>query len=233
MKLTRPRRLTLLLGVPTSLALIGWTSFNFVALAGTGTFTVNESFPLHNNTLNVHLAGGGVTLVPEAGTMAHLTGQVKYSLIKPTVNATANGIGFDCPVPAGFCSFTATMTVPPAAAVNLSSGAGDLTVNGGGTGELTLGTSAGNVTATGISASEVSVHSDAGDITLQFSKVPAHVSVRDSAGDITIEVPGTASYQVIANSNVGDSTVHVPQSSTSSHVIEATSDVGDVTVTTG
>jgi hypothetical protein len=188
MKLTPARRWTLALGVPAALALIGWTGFSFVALAGTGTYSVNETFALRSGTMSAHISYGSVTLAPLPGPCdsARLTGQVTYSLIKPQVSYSSSGVNFSCPVPAGVCDFDSTLTVPSTASVNLSSGAGDLTVNGGIAGNLTLGTSAGDITANGITSDDVAVRSDAGDITLRFARAPSKLTVVSSVGDVTV-----------------------------------------------
>jgi hypothetical protein len=233
MRLTPARRWTLALGVPAALALIGWTSFSFVALAGTGKYSVNETFALHNGALSAHISQGSVTLVPlpGPGDSARLTGQVTYSLIKPQVSSSSSGVNFGCPAPAGICDFDSTLTVPSTASVNLSSGAGDLTVNGGIAGNLTLGTSAGDITADGITSDDVAVRSDAGDITLQFAKAPSNLTVVSSFGDITVQLPSGTSYHVITSRGVGDVSDDLQQSSTSPHSITVSSSVGDITLT--
>jgi len=49
-------------------------------------------------------------------------------------------------------------------------------------------------------------------------------------GAITLHVPGAAAYKVAANAHVGKATVSTRQSSSSAHVISATTDVGAILV---
>ena len=71
-----------------------------------------------------------------------------------------------------------------------------------------------------------------GDITVVFTKVPDLVRVSDSSGNITLVFPpGPTAYRVSASTSSGSTSVNVPQSLTSPHVISATGQSGNITIT--
>jgi hypothetical protein len=90
----------------------------------------------------------------------------------------------------------------------------------------------GNIAGGGVSSQDLTVQDSSGDIAVVFTKVPVHVRVSDESGNITLVLPpGPATYQVSASTQSGVSTVTVPRSPTSAHVITVTDQSGDVTVT--
>jgi hypothetical protein len=249
--MTPARRLTLAVGLPFLVVLIGWTGLSVVADVGTGTYPFSRILPVTNGTLTANLGDADVTLVP--GSPARLAGTITYSLIRPDVTFSGSSVSYHCAVPAGQCSLNSTLSVPQGTDLSLSSGAGDLTVNGGLSGNVSLKTStgdltanglagspatlrtiAGNITASGISASDVTVSSDTGDITLTFTRVPDNVKVSSTAGDITIILPpGPTTYRIEPTNGVGGvSGSAVPQDPTSRHVIKVSSTTGDISITT-
>lgn len=253
--MTPGRRMALVAGVPLILALVGWSAFTTVAAGGTGTFQVHHSFAIKDGKLRADLGEMNVSLAPGQGPDATLTGTVHYSLVKPTLTFTdgnSTAVDLRCPVPAGECSLDSTLAVPPGTDVDLSSGAGDLTVDGNTTGTVSLsstvgnltamnlsetavlGTATGDITATGISAADVTVTSHVGDISLTFTKPPRSLRVNDAVGDISIQLPpGSATYDITANSSIGDTSVQPGlDDHNSKNVIVATSNVGDVSIGT-
>src|SRR5215470_2221913 len=162
-----------------------------------------------------------------------------------------------CRVPTGVCSFDYTVTVPPMARSEISTASGNLTASGV-AGTVTLGTDSGDVRATRIGGSVVTslagaralITNDSGDITGQavssqiltvqdqsgdirvvFTKVPRRVQVSDSSGDITLVLPpGPTRYRVSATTSSGSTSVTVPKSPTSPHVISVTDQSGNITI---
>jgi hypothetical protein len=251
--MTPARRLILAVGVPVLAGLIGWTGLSLVADVGTGTYQFSRALPVTNGTLTANLGDADVTLVPVPGNSASLTGTLTYSLIRPDLTIHGSSVSYHCAVPAGQCSLNSTLSVPRTADVNLSSGAGDLTVNGGLGGKITLSTStgdltanglagtsdklstiAGDITASGISASDVTVSSVAGDITLTFTRAPDKVTVSSTVGDISIVLPpGKTTYNVVTNGGIaGDTSTSVPTNPSSPHVITVSSTTGYISITT-
>ena len=69
------------------------------------------------------------------------------------------------------------------------------------------------------------------DITVVFTKVPDLVKVSDSSGNIKLVFPpGPTAYRVSSNTSSGQTSVNVPQSLTSPHVISVTDQSGDITI---
>src|SRR5215831_14453514 len=114
--LTPGRRLALALGVPVSVALIGWLAFNAVAWAGTGSERVHLAVPTRGGHLSVGIDSGQVSLVPGAGPRIVLTGTAHYSLLPESLTSTSGAAGViidsGCPVPAGLCELDYRVTVP-------------------------------------------------------------------------------------------------------------------------
>jgi hypothetical protein len=88
----------------------------------------------------------------------------------------------------------------------------------------------GDITADGLSSRNAGFTAVLGAINAVFTAVPALVVAGASAGDITIRVPGTVSYQVNTQPGTRKARVSVPQSFSSRHVIDASSNEGDVVI---
>jgi Toastrack DUF4097 len=251
--MTWARRVTLVVGVPLAVTLIGWTAFHFVAEAGQGSYPVSYRIPVHAGQVSAHINGGDVTLRLGSGNGAWLTGTVHYSLIRPSLTAysAADGtkISFDCQVPAGNCGLDATLNVPARTAVSMSSGGGNLSVSGlasdvtlstgggdlaadGLTGHLRLSTGGGDIDGSALAAPYVTAHTGGGDITLTFTRPPASVLVTSGGGDVTIVLPhGDTAYDVRTRTDGGDITDAVPVSTSSPNAMTVTSSGGDVAIT--
>ena len=250
MPMTAARRLTLAVGVPFLAVIIGWTALSIVANAGTGSYQFSRDLPVTAGTLHASLGDGSVTLEP--GPAAHITGTLTYSLIRPHLTIDGSAVSYHCPLPTGQCSLTSTLTVPPGDNVALSTGSGDLTVNGTTGGNISLSTTSGNltangltgtddtltttvgdITASGITASHVTADSVAGNVTIAFAQMPHTVRVHSTVGDISINVP-PGHYHIEKDSRVGDTSVSsgVIQDPTSPRVIMVTSTTGNITIGT-
>jgi hypothetical protein len=89
----------------------------------------------------------------------------------------------------------------------------------------------GDITGSGVASRDLTVTDQSGDITVTFTKVPDRVRISDSSGDITLVLPpGPATYRVSASSSSGSTTIGVPRSLTSPHLISVTSQSGDVSI---
>ena len=89
----------------------------------------------------------------------------------------------------------------------------------------------GDITGRAVSSQILTVQDQSGDIRVVFSKVPQRVQVSDSSGDITLVLPpGPATYRVSASSSSGSTTIDVPRSLTSSHLISVTNQSGDISI---
>jgi hypothetical protein len=97
-------------------------------------------------------------------------------------------------------------------------------------GDVTAKADAGFISATALSGASVSLTTEVGGITATFTGTPATIQALARVGAITLHVPGGATYKVSADADVGKATVSVPQSSSSGHVITATTNVGTISI---
>lgn len=253
-RMTPGRWLLLAVGVPVSLALIGWTGFTLVALVGQSSFNVADTIPVTNHQLTLNIGGGDLTTRVETGTIARLTGKVQYSLVRPvfTENNTAGGttVGLQCRIATGNCGLSATLVVPPQTAVTLSGGGGDLAISGlqtratlttgggdlsadGLAGPLSLSTSGGDIGITDLTSPTVTADSGGGDVTLIFTQVPRYLSIHSDGGDINVVLPaGATGYKVLTTSDGGDVSESVAVNSSSPDQISVDSGGGDINLRT-
>jgi hypothetical protein len=95
-------------------------------------------------------------------------------------------------------------------------------------GPLTLRTNDGSVRAE-VSSRRVRARTDDGSVRLDLGAVPDRVDSRSGDGSVTIELP-RAAYRVTAETGDGRVNVSVPRDDASSHVVNARTDDGKVTV---
>lgn len=98
------------------------------------------------------------------------------------------------------------------------------------TGSVTAQTAQGSITGQGLRVSTARFGTDEGSVQVSFAAAPDAVTATSQVGQVTLTVPGSASYRVSASSQLGTTSVRVPQSASSAHRITASSQVGSVTV---
>jgi hypothetical protein len=114
----------------------------------------------------------------------------------------------------------------------ISDHSGDITVTSLSAARVLIRNDSGNITGHGVSSRQLTVQDHSGDITVVFTKVPDLVRVTNSSGNITLVFPpGPAAYRVSASTSSGQTSVNVPQSLTSPHVVSATGQSGNITIT--
>jgi len=229
--MTPGRRVTLLIGVPVALALIGLNALSLVADVGTASFPVSRTIPVDHGRLAASTDGGDFTVRQgPAGGPARLAGAVQYSLIRPDFAVNGTGISLHCRLFLGNCGLNATLTVPPRTALDLTSGGGNLSDSGAGS-ILHFTTSGGDVDGSGLLAPDVTVESGGGDVSLTFTRVPANIDIGSSGGDITIVLPRGATEYAISHSTAGgDYGASVPANKFAAHKITVRSGGGDVSI---
>ena len=113
----------------------------------------------------------------------------------------------------------------------ISDHSGDITVTAPSAARVLIMNDSGNITGTGVSSRQLTARDQSGDITVVFSKVPDLVRITDSSGDIKLVFPpGPTAYRVSASTASGQTSINVPQSPTSPHVISVTDQSGDITI---
>jgi len=214
--MTTGRRLALVIGVPLILLIIGWNALSAAAYAGQATYPVRLDLPASGGTVKVSIDSGDLNGGPGAGDRLRLTGTARYSVVRSTVtwHATPSGVTVvsRCHFVVGECSFNYRVALPAGSPAILSDGSGDITVTG--------------VTSTDVTASD-----DSGDVTLTFTKIPDRVRVSDQFGDVTLLLPpGRTAYRVSAHASFGDTSVGVPTSPSSTHVITVINHNGSISI---
>jgi len=115
--------------------------------------------------------------------------------------------------------------------VTISDHSGDITVTSLSAARTLIMNDSGDITGTGVSSRQLTAQDQSGDITVVFTKVPDLVKISDSSGNIKLVLPpGPTAYRVSASTSSGQTSIGVPQSPTSPHVISATDQSGDVTI---
>jgi hypothetical protein len=116
--------------------------------------------------------------------------------------------------------------------VTISDHSGGITVTSLAGTRALITNDSGNITARGVSSQQLTAQDQSGDITVVFTKVPDLVRVSNSSGNITLVFPpGPTKYRVSASTSSGSTSIKVPQSLTSPHVISATDQSGNITIT--
>ncbi|HXZ75051.1 MAG TPA: DUF4097 family beta strand repeat-containing protein [Streptosporangiaceae bacterium] len=113
----------------------------------------------------------------------------------------------------------------------ISDHSGDITVTSLSAARALIMNDSGNITGTGVSSRQLNAQDQSGDITVVFTRVPDLVRISDSSGNIKLVLPpGPTAYRVSASTSSGQTSIGVPQSPTSPHVISATDRSGDITI---
>jgi len=251
LKLDRPRRWALAVGVPFALAAVGYGGLTVVALVGQDSYRVQTSVASVGTKVSVAIGNGNINVVPSPDGRDHLSGVVSYSLVRPRVywrSTTAGPVleGPNCPF-FGNCGATLTLSVPLGQPTGASTGSGDLRASrlagaltlrdGSGniamdhlSGPLVLSDSSGDISGSHLSAGNVLAFAGSGDVELSFDRAPHEVRVNDSSGDITIQVPTNVSYHVVASASSGSTDIAVSSDPAAPRVIYLTDGSGDIRV---
>jgi hypothetical protein len=244
LRMTPARVLTLAIGVPVILALIGWTGFSLVSQAARASFPVSYVMGVQHGQLTAGVNSADITVRQSDDSAARLAGTVHYGLFRPRVTSSGNEVTVNCPGISGNCGLSATLDVPRLTGLTLSSGGGDLTVPGvaqtvnltsdggdvsvsGVPGAATVLTGGGDLTA-GDMGGTLKFTTDGGDVNGNDLAAPA-LSTDSGGGDVNLvftKVP--ANLHVITDG--GDVNIVVPRGATA-YRISATADGGDDSVT--
>jgi hypothetical protein len=170
---------------------------------------------------------GNITITGGSGSSTSVTEHATYSRTPPRTTRTISGktltVTYDCPSQL-VCAVAYAVEVPRGVTVQAQASAGAVTLTG----------LAGNVTATAkigiIYATGLSGTADGGGISASFTAAPATLRAVARVGTVDLHVPGSVAYKVSADAHVGHADVGVRQSSSSGHVITATTDVGSINV---
>lgn len=222
LRMTPARRLTLVLGMPVLLALIGWTAFSAVDQMGNASFPVSYTFPAAGNgEVTAQIEGGNITLRQAAVSTAKLTGIAHYTLFRSAVTTSNDTVRYHCPTVLGDCELDGTLQVPASSPVSLSTGGGDVTVPSF-TRDLTLHTAGGNLNA-GTLTGGATLTTGGGDVTV--SSLSGSFYLNLSGGNLNVQAMTSSTATI--QSGGGDVTLtytKVPR------YLEITADGGNVTL---
>jgi len=214
LELATGRLIALIVGIPLCLAAIGWTAITEVAYAGQGSYQVRLSIPTHGRPVTISLDSGDLHVDQATSDRLRISGTALYSLVRSTVTwkVTSAGVTVNshCRFVTWVCSFDYHVAVPPGVSESFANGSGDITV-------------------TGLTNPRVTASNGAGNITLTFVTVPQRVTIDDSFGNVTVMLPpGTTTYKVSTRASLGTTSVTVPTSPTSRHVITVVDSSGNI-----
>ena len=143
-------------------------------------------------------------------------------------NLTASGLAGTVTLSAGSGDIKARRISGRATIIDHS---GDITVTYPAGARVLIMDDSGDITATGVSSRQLNAKDQSGDITVVFTRVPDLVRISDSSGNIKLVLPpGPTAYRVSASTSSGQTSISLPQSPTSPHVISATDQSGDITI---
>jgi len=202
-----------------------------------GTATHNPPAQVYTVTTRVTtvVIKGGAGSIDVTGSSRSTIGvseHASYGKTPPTAKHVISGttltLSYTCPSEF-VCSVSYDVQVPSGVAVQVSTAAGPITLTSLAA-PVSAQTTAGLITAISLSSPTATLKSNAGGIDATFSAAPSSVHASTNVGPISLAVPGSAAYQVNTHAYVGSSTVTVPKSAASPHVISASSDLGSITI---
>ena len=175
---------------------------------------------------------GNITVTGGSGSSTSVTEQATYSRTRPDTTRTISGktltVTYTCPSQL-VCAVAYAVQVPRGVTVRAQASAGTVRLSDL-AGNVTATAKVGIIYATGLSGSAVSLTADGGGISASFTAAPATLRAVARVGAVNLRVPGTVSYKVSADAHVGHADVGVRQSSSSGHLITATTDVGSIKI---
>jgi hypothetical protein len=183
-------------------------------------------------TVIIDSGGGSVDVTGTNRSTVGVSEQASYSSKAPVPRRVLNGttltLSYGC-VTELSCSISYTVEVPRDAAVRVSAGSGAVTLTSL-AGAASAQTSSGLIMAVNLHSTEVSLKSDAGGIIATCSAAPRSLDASTKVGAITLTMPGAVAYKISTHTFVGTSTITVRKSARSPYAINASSDLGSISV---
>ena len=176
---------------------------------------------------NVSITGGDRSTV---AITAHLVYRGSAPVLTRRVTGGVLDLGYRCPSNSRHCGVSFDLTVPRGLGMTVRLQVGQIRLSGL-SGTITASTGVGQIQASGMSGPRVRLTTGPGMISAGFTAPPQQIVARSGVGSVTIRVPSGTAYRVTASTQVGAVRVSVPRAAASSHVIQATTGTGTVTVT--
>lgn len=215
----------------------------------------HRSFALHGRTLTVDSDDSALEIVPVDGDKVQVTRWFRGTVVvggDPRVTWAMKDdrlvLRLHCSGMVADCSVKHRIEVPRGIAVKVEDGDGSVRAQGfkealdistrdgsvqvtDSTGQLTLNSGDGSISATGVGSRRVHAGTRDGSVHLELGVVPDLVESSSQDGSVTIALPHDT-YRVNADSRDGSVHVSVPRDANSSHVVDAKTRDGSVTVRT-
>ncbi len=218
--------------LPVALALAGCGALGRLGTAAHYPAATSFTIDGRVTTLVIDVGSGSVDVTGTDRSSVGVSQQASYSTTPPAARRVLSGttltLSYGCPVELS-CSISYTVQVPRTVAVRVSADAGAVTLTSL-AGPATAQTSAGLITAVNLSSAEVSLKSDAGGIIATSSAPPRSLDASTKVGAITLTVPGSVAYKISTHTFVGTSNITVRKSARSPYAINASSDVGSISI---
>jgi len=220
---------------------------------GGGEWSVTRKYTVTTpvSSLDVTDTAGSVSVAAGSGSAVSVTARIYYRTSRPVISHDVSGqtltLGYSA---CADCGVAFTVTVPRAVSVTVDEHTGRVAVanlagevsvsDQTGTVELTnlsgdvsVQDGTGTIGGSGLSSPRAAFRDRTGMIDVVFSDAPDQLSATSDTGMVSVQVPSGTTYKVTATSGVGMVDDSVPQSSSATHVITATTSTGMVTVSTG
>jgi hypothetical protein len=186
-------------------------------------------------TVVIDGGSGSVEVTGSARSTVGVSQQATYSSTAPAATHVLRGttltVSYTCPTEL-VCGMSYDVQVPRAVAVSVSTNAGAITLASL-AGTVSARAGAGLITAVDLRCPVSVFKSDAGGIIATFSAPPASLTATTNVGPITLTVPGSVAYRLNTHTYVGTSTVTVHRGSSPAHTINASSDLGSISISPG
>lgn len=192
------------------------------------------SFTVSARVTDVVVDGGSgsVDVTGSARSTVSVSQQATYSSTAPTATHALHGttltVSYTCPTQI-VCGVSYDLQVPQGVAVSVSTDAGAITLTSL-AGSVQARADAGLITAVAMRSPVSSFKSDAGGIIATFSVAPQSLTATTTVGPITLTVPGSVAYLLKTHTIVGSSTVTVRKGTSPAHTINASSDLGSISI---
>lgn len=174
----------------------------------------------------VSVVGGG------RGTVA-ITAYLVYRGGAPVITRRVTGgvldLGYRCPSRSRECGVSFDLTVPRRIGATVRLGVGQIRLSGL-SGTIMANTGIGQIQASGMSGPRVWLTTGTGMISAGFTAPPREIFASSGIGSVDVRVPSGSAYRVTASSQTGSVLVSVHRAAASSHVLQASTGTGTVTV---
>jgi len=218
--------------LPAVLALAGCDAIGKLGAATHYPAAKSVTIDSRVTTVVIDSGSGSVDVTGTNRSTVGVSEQASYSSKPPAPRQVLNGttltLSYGCATELS-CSISYTVQVPRDVAVRVSSGAGAVTLTSL-AGPVAAQTGYGLITAVNLGSAQVSLKSDAGGIIATCSAAPLSLAASTKVGAITLTMPGSVAYKISTRTYVGTSTVTVRKSARSRYAINASSDLGSISI---